>query len=512
MPEYLAPGVYIDKTAHLPPSINASSTCIAAFVGYTQQHQNNGRSLLNKPVRITSLLEFEQYFGGDAKHQFNLTPVKAGQLTDASIGNKGYCLSQHSTNFLLYRSLSLFFNNGGSECFIVSVGDYKSTINASSIITGLSAITNETNISLIAIPDAVALASASECASVQQALLARSSQGVDKHFAILDIFQGNSEFSHTRPDNCIEAFRHHISGADLSYAAAYYPWLDTIAINRKNLGFGCFYNIASLKRLLLMELAENYRAANRTAITKQKQLQSIIDAIAEEDLASLNNAQRNEQQQLHQTLLNLSPLYSAMMTRISEKLNLLPPSGAICGCYALVDRTQGVWKAPANIALSSVIRPCTTLTAEQQQALNIHPSGKSVNVIRSFVGQGVVVWGARTLAGNDAQWRYINVKRTAMMIEQSIRYGLKALIFEPNEHNLWSTIKMMIENFLAQLWQQGALAGAKPQQAYFVNVGLNSTMTATDVANGRLIVELGVAIIKPAEFILLKVEQQNQPT
>ncbi|WP_438865255.1 phage tail sheath family protein [Neptunicella sp.] len=507
MPEYLAPGVYIDEVAHLPPSITPSPTCTAAFIGYTQRHEAKGRSLLNMPVHITSLFEFEQYFGGDAAHQFNITPVKTGQATDVDVATKGYCLTQHSTNFLLYRSLRLFFHNGGSECYIVSVGDYHNSISASALMTGLSATTNTTNISLIAIPDAVALANLNECVIVQQALLAHCSQNTDKHFALLDIFQGDCEFSHTWPDNCIDVFRHHINGADLSYSAAYYPWLNTTVVSSKEIDFSYFYNIASLKKLLLIELAENYRTANRQAVIRQRQLQSIIDAIAEQDLALLDHTQRIEQQQLQQALLNLSPLYSAMANRISEKLNLLPPSGAVCGAFVMMDNSRGVWKAPANIPLSSVTSPCQSISNAQQQDLNVHPSGKSINAIRSFVGQGVLIWGARTLAGNDNQWRYINIRRTTMMIEQSVREGLKTLIFEPNDHKLWLTTQSMIENFLTQLWQQGALTGAKPEQAYFVKVGLNQSMTAIDVANGKLIVQIGVAMTKPAEFIIIKVEQ-----
>jgi phage tail sheath protein FI len=511
MAEYLAPGVYIEPNIHFPPSITAAPTNIAIFIGYTECHEFSGQSVLNTPIRIISLLQFEQYFGGDAKHQFHINAARRGQTADVSLATKGYCLPQVSPNFLLYRSLCLFFNNGGVECYVVSVGEYHSAINATAMLGGLAAIKSEVNSSVIAIPDVVALANANECALVQQTLLAQCSQDTYKRFAVLDVFQGDSVTSSALQHDCIDVFRNNIGGADLSYAAAYYPWLETSVINSKELGFGLFDNIASLKKLLSFELTQSYPRPNRKNLIKQKQSQALIDAIAEEDLALLSKVQRNEQQQAHQSLLSLSPFYSAIIKLITEKLSLLPPSGAVCGSYAMVDRERGVWKAPANIALSSVIRPCQTLSNEQQQGLNVHPSGKSINGIRSFVGKGVLIWGARTLAGSGNEWRYINVRRTAMMIEQSVDNGLKALVFEPNDQNLWSKTKMIIENFLMQLWQQGALAGAKPEQAYFVNVGLNNSMTSTDILEGRLIVQLGFAMVRPAEFIVLKVEQKMSP-
>ena len=173
-----------------------------------------------------------------------------------------------------------------------------------------------------------------------------------------------------------------------------------------------------------------------------------------------------------------------------------------------MDSTRGVWKAPANIALSQVISPCQILSNEQQQKLTITPSGKSINAIRSFIGKGVLVWGARTLAGNDNEWRYINVRRTGTMIEHSISDGLQGLALEVNNQTLWSKAQATIENFLMQLWRAGALAGAKPEEAFFVKVGLNQTMTYTDIQQGRLIIQLGISMTRPAEFTILTIEQK----
>ena len=146
----------------------------------------------------------------------------------------------------------------------------------------------------------------------------------------------------------------------------------------------------------------------------------------------------------------------------------------------------------------------------EQESLNIDAiSGKSINAIRSFPGIGVLVWGARTLDGNSLDWRYINVRRTMICIEQSCKNACKSFVFEPNDANTWLNIKAMIENFLNTLWRQGGLAGATPNDAFFVQCGLGTTMTSNDILDGKLIVNIGVALTRPAEFIVISFKQQQ---
>ena len=192
-------------------------------------------------------------------------------------------------------------------------------------------------------------------------------------------------------------------------------------------------------------------------------------------------------------------------------MNRLPPSGAIAGIYTMVDNTRGVWKAPANVSVSMAISPVLNITQAQQEGLNVDPiAGKSINVIRSFPGSGTLVWGARTLDGNSQDWRYVNVRRTLIMIEQSVKLATRSYVFEPNDANTWVTLKCMIENFLFNIWKQGGLAGSKPEESYNVMVGLGSTMTAQDILDGYLNVSLQVAVVRPAEFIVVTFQQQMQ--
>ncbi len=183
----------------------------------------------------------------------------------------------------------------------------------------------------------------------------------------------------------------------------------------------------------------------------------------------------------------------------------LPPSPAIAGVYANVDRNRGVWKAPANVSLNATLRPEVFLSDLDQQDFNVDSeNGKSINCIRQFVGRGNLVWGARTLLGNSAEWKYINVRRFFNMVEESCENATRQFVFEPNDANTWVRVRGMIDNYLTNLWRAGALQGAKTEHAFYIAVGLNETMTSNDILDGILIVEIGLAVVRPAEFIVLR--------
>lgn len=208
------------------------------------------------------------------------------------------------------------------------------------------------------------------------------------------------------------------------------------------------------------------------------------------------------------TLESIKVLDSKLYFEIKDELDklrlTLPPSATVAGVYASVDRDRGVWKAPANVSLNSVIGPKTKITDAEQENLNVHDSGKSINVIRSFTGKGTLVWGSRTLAGNDNEWRYVPVRRLFNLIEKAVKSSTSFAIFEPNTEMTWLKVRVMIENYLNDLWSQGALAGSKAEDAYFVQIGLGKTMTAQDILEGRMITKIGIAAVRPAEFIILQ--------
>lgn len=204
-------------------------------------------------------------------------------------------------------------------------------------------------------------------------------------------------------------------------------------------------------------------------------------------------------------LTETEPIYSSIVKAVNKEGIVLPPSGAVAGVYAATDNERGVWVAPANRSLNSVVGPKINLTAEEQGGLNVDvTAGKSINAIRSFTGKGTLIWGARTLAGNSNEWRYIPVRRLFNMIEESTKKATEFVVFEPNDKNTWVRTRGMIENFLNQIWKAGGLAGAKAEHAYIVKIGLGETMTAQDILEGRMIVEIHLAAVRPAEFIVLR--------
>jgi len=205
------------------------------------------------------------------------------------------------------------------------------------------------------------------------------------------------------------------------------------------------------------------------------------------------------------TLSGGNQTYERAKAAIRDMSCNMPPSSSMAGIYAAVDNSRGVWKAPANVGVASVIEPTINFSNVEQDLMNVDPTaGKSVNAIRAFVGKGTLVWGARTLAGNDNEWRYVNVRRFFNFVEESVKKATGLFVFEPNDANTWVRVQGMIENFITVLWRQGALQGVKPEHAFYVAVGLGKTMTAVDILEGRMIVEIGMAVVRPAEFIILR--------
>jgi phage tail sheath protein FI len=242
-------------------------------------------------------------------------------------------------------------------------------------------------------------------------------------------------------------------------------------------------------------------------------IQSVSDKLRTSILNAMNNGLtsiENYIQQQEETLVSNMPLYADIIAKLSVSMNTVPPSGAIAGIYAKTDATRGVWKSPANISINGIVGLTDDINDAQQENMNIHETGKSINAIRKFTGKGFIVWGGRTLAGNNNDWKYINVRRLANMIEESAKKACNQFVFEPNVAQTWASVKGMLDNYLTTLWNDGALAGAKAEHAFFVQVGLNETMSAQDILNGIMIVKIGYAPSRPAEFIVLEFKQMQQ--
>lgn len=257
-----------------------------------------------------------------------------------------------------------------------------------------------------------------------------------------------------------------------------------------------------------------YMGALVTAgLADKAKIQAALDKLNSHMIAAVNSAVsalENYVMEEESNLISNIPLFSVIVSKLSQSMNTVPPSGAVAGIYAQTDATRGVWKAPANVSVNGIIGLADDINDKDQENMNIHETGKSINAIRKFTGRGNLVWGARTLAGNSNDWRYVNVRRLANMIEESVKKACMQFVFEPNVAQTWINVKGMIQNYLTTLWNDGALAGAKPEHAFFVAVGLNQTMSAQDILDGKMIVKVGYAPSRPAEFIILEFKQMQQ--
>ena len=524
MAQMKTPGVYIVEKDAFGNSVVEVPTAVPAFIGYTQRAENGGKSLTNTPWRITSFAEYLQYYGGAPDYKFALAEAAAPAEGDAaapagssfSVKGKEYTLSMSSTEYRMYNAIRLFYQNGGGPCYIVSVGGYSDAIekprlegSGDFVGGGLATLIKEEEPTMVVIPEAVSL-SADDCIAIEQSMLAHCGK-MQSRIAILDVYDGYKDRQDPSGDP-IDAFRNALGVNYLNYSTAYYPWLDTSVVQDAELGVDNFTDdsLAVLQTMIMAELnipADPAEGEN-AKIADQRDLLSKIPnyTVAGIEAGGLTPSLED----MDKTLVIISPLYNNVLAEIKSTLNLMPPSSAMAGIYTMVDNTRGVWKAPANVSLNSVIKPAINISHDDQEDLNVTLYGKSINAIRSFIGEGVLVWGARTLDGNSNDWRYINVRRTMIMLEQSIKAAAKAYVFEPNDANTWTTMKSMIDNFLFLQWKKGALVGAKPGDAYSVSVGLGSTMTGDDILNGIMRITVLVAISRPAEFIEITFQQQMQ--
>jgi phage tail sheath protein FI len=395
--------------------------------------------------------------------------------------------------------MMLFFQNGGGPCYIVSIGSYGDDVAMDKLTGGIDLLVKEQEPTIVVIPDAVLLKQA-DCISVEQAMLDHCGNVMKNRVAILDISDGYRSRQDPAGDP-VATFRNSLGINFLDFGMAYYPWLNTTITQAKDLAY---WNLDSASQTLLQGMLEIELNIAAQPAAKAEQLKSIVDGIAKADATPQDKAMLNK------SLISLSPSYNMILTDMAAMLNLLPPAAAMAGVYTMVDNNRGVWKAPANVSLNAVTSPTVNITHGDQEDLNVTPQGKSINAIRPFVGEGTLVWGARTLDGNSLDWRYINVRRTMIMLEESIRLASKAYVFEPNVANTWVTIKSMVRNFLTGVWKKGGLAGAVPDDAFAVFCGLGETMTPEDILEGILRVTVLVAISRPAEFIEITFQQQMQ--
>jgi uncharacterized protein len=562
MSEYKIPGVYIEEQSVFPPSVSATATAVPAFLGYTSLE-------VADPQKIQSMMEFEAIFG--------LPPVSAGPaVTLSEDPNQAPVIDwAGAKNFHLYYYVEHYFRNGGGPCYVISTGvagaEYPT--DADGYIDALDVLKKLDEPTLIILTDAMATLEAStgdyaarhaSYFSVLQAALLQCGTLKDR-FVIVDMPDAEGDVRTNAP-----LFRGAIS-SNPSYAAAYYPYLETSLSRRPIFTYGVTtwrdtatyssliavknkmpvvsYNGPSTPSVEVKSSATNPAQASFSVVSTPTtkvltlklmdgekytatQISEAFDRMADKEGFALTSKNVVGAPADHDAV-SFVPQYSLVSTVVASDISQLkstqptvyakiaaaiaktplrlPPAPAMAGIYASVDRDRGVWKSPANVGLSATNAPATLIGRDDQAFLDVDDTnGRSINCILNFTGKGVIPWGARTLDGSNLDWRYISVRRLFIMVEESVKKAAQFAVFEPNDKNTWSKVKAMIGNFLFSLWQKGALTGGKPEEAYFVQVGLGETMSAQDVLEGRMIIQVGLAAVRPAEFIIVRFSQIQQ--
>ncbi len=442
------------------PSVVEVETALPAFVGYTgKAFRKSIDDLLLVPVKINSMREFENFFGFPFVNDIEVTV-----FTDDTNGNVCTSISEASLSYLLYYSLKLYFDNGGEACYVVAVGTYRNPqqivlkgslgSNYFGLQDGLNKLAETPDVSLIVIPEAVKLIENEYAVLVQAALLQCHTLG--NRFAIFDLYNGDNAIADLNLNRGLFGSNY------LNCGSAYYPYLKTTL---------------------------NYYINSEGSNVSVNYLAKVVH------LGQLKK-------------MNYS-LFKFVRNELKSRFVNLPASGAVAGAYVTSDKYRGVWKSPANICLNAVIEPVCCVdhhpfelgTADQEDF-------KSINCIRASMGKGPLVHGARTLEVKEDEGRYVSVRRFMIMVRASLKKSTCWVVLEPNEPHTWINVTRMIEKYLTLKWQAGALAGVTPQQAFFVKCGLGFTMNDQDMMEGKINIEVGLAILRPSDFEVFVISHQ----
>jgi phage tail sheath protein FI len=528
---------------------------------------NTGQTTTNIPFRFSSLSEYEALFGTSQMENFEVSYNNSTDECYITNGEQGLPSATDVTFFLHQAIQHFYANGGGTcyVVSISDHNTVKANINASEFIDAINLLEEVDEVTLISAPESVLMDTVAHY-SVQNHALQHCEKMKDR-FALVDVQQadgfnrgdlsadvpmvrdqvtnglkyGGAYYPYVRTtmarsyDEATVNVSYSLTLQKLhdNYKGAFVD-KDGETLNEYGLSTGGIYKQTYIqvgdlgvvdKMGYLMEYVDgNFQrkaATNPYGIFTNEDgdylnYQGFVIDSADSNILDPTNTKKKIATTTNAYIASLeylsdpkwrlasTSIHSKVKSMLSKNYLVLPPSAAVAGVIAKVDGSRGVWKAPANVALAKVLEPCVAIDNGEQADMNVDvTAGKSINAIRSFVGKGSLVWGARTLQGNDNEWRYISVRRLFNMVEESVQKASHFAVFEPNTPFTWLKLKTMIENYLENLWRQGALFGETPAAAFFVNVGLGQTMTEDDINNGLMNIEIGLAAVRPAEFIIL---------
>ncbi|OPY54100.1 MAG: Phage tail sheath protein [Methanosaeta sp. PtaU1.Bin060] len=500
MPEYLTPGVYIEEIAIGPTPIEGVSTSTAAFLGKTERGPID-------PRLVTSVTQFQNLYGG--------------YLSDSYLAN----------------AVDGFFANGGTRCYIARITRVDGTAKTSSYtindasakavmkvsaigpgVWGNSIKVQITDASLESFDATLFKLIVTYTSSVTGTTVTETYDNLSPSATSADYFESRingisylitvlHQTSTNTPANVTTAVSL-TGGVDGTADTSGNVYLSTADYTGKlmdattglRVGLDALSRISDISIVCIPDENDTTHLSGITAVlishceTARDRFAILQSPSTTSDVSALYPPQDSQ----------YAAFYHPWVQIIDPSTDLpkyVPPGGHMAGIYARSDVNRGVWKAPANETVSGVVALKFDIQKGEQDILN--PRG--VNCIRSFQGQGIKVWGARTISRN-ALWKYVNVRRLFIFLEKSIYQGTQWVVFEPNNEALWARVKQSISQFLTEQWRAGALMGSTPEEAFFVTCD-RTTMTQSDIDNGRLIVMIGVAPVKPAEFVIFRIAQ-----
>ena len=496
---YASPGVYVEEVDRGIKPIQAVGTSTAAFIGITAEASRKAidpatgervvvESRLNKPTLVTNWTQFVDIFGGFTSGAY---------LPDAVYG---------------------YFANGGGPCYVTSVralAEEEATQAASAVIPAAkgSAFTVTAKTPGPAGNDLVVhIKAGSAEGTFDMSVGGETKTGLTMKKG--ENFIGEADFGSVRITKTGSGMptpgTYALSGGGIRPLTA----ADFIGDADERTGLGGLEAVEDVRLVLVPDVMAGYDGSEE-AKERVKMVQEAVVAHCERmryRFALLDTPPGLTAQQAKEwrNFINFDTSYAALyypwieiadLSGSGSASKLVPPSGHVSGVYNRVDADRGVHKAPANEVVLGAINLELNLSRGEQDTLN--PIG--VNCIRAFPGRGIRVWGARTLS-SDGAWRYINVRRLFIMVEASMDAGLQWVVFEPNDSTLWAKVRRDVTSFLRNVWRSGALFGTTPEQAFYVKC--DEELNPPEVRDlGQLIIEVGMAPVKPAEFVIFRISQ-----
>jgi phage tail sheath protein FI len=522
MPTYAAPGVYVEEVPSSQKVLTAAATAIAAFVGFTELAPNDDPSDPDgvKPRLVTSWTQFEQLYGS----------FKNGCMLPLSV--YGY------------------FQNGGTIAYIVRIPNTtpagepaQLSLPAADRALGkpLTVTSIEPDANLTVVVETAAEDEESETEGPSPfTLLVREGTSVVESYPDLTLTPGdrNAETVVNATSTRVKVKVDLADGVDLSsvmeilkpgvFALEKAAPVQVAVSGKKFAGSESartgINGLAIAEEVTMVLVPDLITAATKADGTLDlgmwKAVQTALIGHCELEgnrMAILDSPPGMTPQQIKEWRSDIA-MYDSQFAAFyypwikvdnpagtnGDREMFVPPSGHIAGVWARTDDTRGVWKAPANDTIRGCLDIERPISKNEQGLLN--PIG--INCIRPFGTRGIRIWGARTLS-SDSDWRYINVRRLFNMIESTILDGTQWAVFEPNDMKLWEGVSRTLTGFLTGLWKSGALFGASPDQAFYVKCD-GETNPPESIDEGKLVVEVGLAPVKPAEFVIFRISQQKQ--